>query len=90
MDIISVILYLVVPKFIWFFERQEDGAQVGPEAKLQLVLEGDLLVALQSTLEKDRCVGINEDGSLLPAKNVGCNDNHAKFGVLLFVSFQLK
>lgn len=63
--------------------RVEDGAKVGAEAKLQLVMNGDYLVALQSTIGPDRCIGINEDGSLKSAQNCSSSNINSLFGVLL-------
>lgn len=54
------------------------------EAKLQLVLSGELMVALQSTVEHGRCIGINADGTLLSPKNCFASDECALFGILLF------
>lgn len=56
------------------------------EAKLQLVLSGELMVAIQSTVETGRCIGINADGTLLSPKNCFASDERSLFGILLFVS----
>lgn len=56
------------------------------EAKLQLVLSGELMVSLQSTVEHGRCIGINADGTLLSPKHCFASDEHSLFGILLFVS----
>lgn len=60
-----------------------NGAQIGAETKFQLVLNGDYLVALQSTVGPDRCIGINEDGSLKTAQICASSSVNSLFGVLL-------
>lgn len=62
----------------------EAGAEVPVEAKLQLVLSGELMVSLQSTVEHGRCIGINADGTLLSPKHCFASDEHSLFGILLF------
>lgn len=62
---------------------QGNGAQIGAETKFQLVLNGDYLVALQSTVGPDRCIGINEDGSLKTAQICASSSVNSLFGVLL-------
>lgn len=60
-----------------------NGAQIGAETKFQLVLNGDYLVALQSTVGPERCIGINEDGSLKTAQICASSSVNSLFGVLL-------
>lgn len=64
---------------------QDNGTQIGAEAKLQIVLNGDYLVALQSTVGPERCIGVNEDGSLKSAQNCSSSNVSFLFGVLLIV-----
>ncbi|XP_022326139.2 uncharacterized protein LOC111126047 isoform X1 [Crassostrea virginica] len=56
------------------------GKPVGAEAKLQLVTNGDYLVALQSTVDENKCIGVNNDGTL---KSCSSADPSALFGVIL-------
>lgn len=55
---------------------------MGAEAKLQLVTNGDYLVALQSTVDENKCIGVNNDGTL---KSCSSADPSALFGVILIV-----
>lgn len=53
------------------------------------MLNGDYLVALQSTVGPDRCIGINEDGSLKTAQICASSSINSLFGVLLIVRIQI-
>lgn len=53
------------------------------------MLNGDYLVALQSTVGPDRCIGINEDGSLKTAQICASSSVNSLFGVLLIVRIQI-
>lgn len=53
------------------------------------MLNGDYLVALQSTVGPDRCIGINEDGSLKTAQICASSSVNSLFGVLLIVRIHI-
>ncbi|XP_065932146.1 uncharacterized protein [Magallana gigas] len=53
------------------------------ETLLLLVLDPENFVALESVREPEKCVGIEENGSLKSAENCYSSDDHAMFGVHL-------
>ncbi|XP_065932148.1 uncharacterized protein [Magallana gigas] len=55
------------------------------ETKLQLVLDPESFVALESIQEPEKCVGVEDNGSMKAAENCTSSDNHAMFGIHLIV-----
>lgn len=55
------------------------------ETKLQLVLDPESFIALESIQEPEKCVGVEDNGSMKAAENCTTADNHAMFGVHLIV-----
>lgn len=55
-----------------------------------LVLDPENFVALESVRKPEKCVGIEENGSLKAAENCYSSDDHAMFGVHLIVRTQLE
>lgn len=62
----------------------------GLDTKLLLVLDPESFVALESVREPEKCVGIQDNGSLKPPENCTSSDDHAMFGVHLIVSQRRK
>ena len=55
------------------------------ETKLQLVLDPESFIALESIQEPEKCVGVEDNGSLKAAENCTSADDHAMFGVHFMV-----
>ena len=66
---------------------KDEGAQVADETRFQLIAKGEKCVVLESVKEYEKCVGVREDGTLMPASHCSAVDEHAKFYVYLLVSF---
>lgn len=71
-----------------FSHLKDEGAQVAEETRFQLIAKGEKCVVLESVKEYEKCVGVREDGTLMPASHCSAVDEHAKFYVYLVVSFR--
>lgn len=49
------------------------------------MLDPESFIALESIQEPEKCVGVEDNGSMKAAENCTSSDNHAMFGVHLIV-----
>nr|XP_022320312.1 uncharacterized protein LOC111122722 [Crassostrea virginica] len=75
--------YLVILAGVTGVMHFDEGAQVAEETRFQLIAKGEKCVVLESVKEYEKCVGVREDGTLMPASHCSAADEHAKFYVYL-------